>query len=157
VTPEAPGKFMSHLISRGAFVGFARRFEAEGASGVTQMAGSGSRSQALSKKSQAITRDFKVDDRVIADFKAYLDSSKIVYTPEDVEQNRETIARTLLEEILRQSFGEGEARRRTLAWDAQVQKALALVPKADLLLRDPRTFIASREAEGRLASAGQKP
>jgi carboxyl-terminal processing protease len=157
VTPEPPAKFVSHLIARQAFLGFARRFEAEGAAGVTQVAGSGSRSEALLKKAQPISRDFQVDDKVLANFRAYLDEAKIVYTPEELDQNREAITRFLLEEVLRQSFGEGEARRRTLAWDPQVQKGLVLVAKADQLLRDPRAFIAAREAEGRLAAAGQQP
>ena len=47
--------------------------------------------------------------------------------------------------MLRQVFGEGEARRRSIAWDPQVRKALALVPKAELLLRDPSTFVAELE------------
>ena len=45
------------------------------------------------------------------------------------------------------------ARRRTVAWDPQVQKALGLVTKAELLLRDPQAFMAAREAEGRMAVA----
>ena len=49
--------------------------------------------------------------------------------------------------MLRQVFGEGEARRRSLAWDPQVQKALGLVSKAELLLKDPQRFIAERTAE----------
>ena len=50
-------------------------------------------------------------------------------------------------------FGEGEARRRSLAWDPQVKKALELVPRAELLLRSPGTYVAERERERRLADA----
>ena len=50
-------------------------------------------------------------------------------------------------------FGEGEARRRSMAWDPQVKKALELVPKAELLLKDPQQFIADRVAE----TAGERP
>jgi carboxyl-terminal processing protease len=158
VTPEPPGKFVSHLISRQAFVGFSRGFEASGASGVTQIAGTGSRSEALSKrKVKPIGRDFQVDDAVLADFSAYLDEAKIAYTEAELEENRAEISRRILEEALRQSYGEGEARRRTLQWDAQVQKALALVSKAELLLKDPQAFVAQREAEGRMAAAEKSP
>ena len=59
--------------------------------------------------------------------------------------------------MLRQAFGEGEARRRTLAWDPQVKKALELTGKAELLLKDPQQYVAEREAQGRLASAGGTP
>ena len=55
------------------------------------------------------------------------------------------IVHLIEDEVLRQVFGEGEARRRSIAWDPQVKKALELVPKAELLLRDPRTFVAERE------------
>jgi carboxyl-terminal processing protease len=153
VSPEPPEKFISHLIARAAFVGFSRGFEASGTSGVTQIAGTGSRSEALSKKVKPIGREFVVDDAVLADFKAFLQQANIAHTPEELAQHREEISRRIQEEVLRQSFGEGEARRRTLAWDPQVQKALALAPKAEVLLRDPKAFIAAREAEGRMANA----
>jgi len=153
VSPETPAKFVSNLIARQAFVGFSRRFEAAATSGVTQITGTGSRSEALAKRITPIGRDFAVDDKVLSEFTAYLDAAKIAHTPEELAEHREDIVRRITEEVLRQSFGEGEARRRTLAWDPQVQKALALVPKAEQLLREPRAFIAAREAEGRLAAA----
>ena len=68
-------------------------------------------------------------------------------------------ARRSTEEVLRQVFGEGEARRRSMAWDPQIQKALELVPRAELLLKDPQKFVAEKMAEGRMsdtAHAGQK-
>ena len=61
--------------------------------------------------------------------------------------------RRQLEEILRQVYGEGEARRRTLAWDPQVQKALSLVPKAEELLKEPQRFIVEYEAEEKAAAS----
>jgi carboxyl-terminal processing protease len=153
VTPETPPKFISHLITRQAFVGFSRSFEAAGSAGVTQIAGTGSRSEALSKKAKPIGRDFQVDDAVLADFEAYLTEAKITHTAEELQEHREEISRRILEEALRQSYGEGEARRRTLAWDPQVQKGLSLVTRAELLLRDPQAFMAAREAEGRIQPA----
>jgi hypothetical protein len=44
-------------------------------------------------------------------------------------------------------YGEAEARRRTMAWDPQVQKALELAPRAAQLLKDPQQFVAERAAE----------
>jgi hypothetical protein len=44
-------------------------------------------------------------------------------------------------------FGEAEARKRTMAWDPQLQKALELAPRAAQLLKDPQQFVAEREAE----------
>ena len=52
-----------------------------------------------------------------------------------------------------QVFGEGEARRRSAAWDPQIAKALALVPRAEMLIQDPKTYVAERERDRRLADA----
>ncbi|HEY6552497.1 MAG TPA: hypothetical protein VI669_04040, partial [Vicinamibacteria bacterium] len=60
-------------------------------------------------------------------------------------------------EVVRQVFGEGEARRRTMAWDPQVKKALEVIPRAELLLKDPRSYVLAREAERRVADAGLTP
>ena len=40
-----------------------------------------------------------------------------------------------------------------MSWDFQIKKALELVPRADLLLRDPKTYVAERSRERRLADA----
>jgi carboxyl-terminal processing protease len=106
-----------------------------------------------SGKVKLISREFQVDDKVLNDFTAYLDSRKLRHTPEDLSANREVISRLILEEIVRQVYGEGEARKRTLAWDPQVQKALALVPKAEELLKEPQRFIVEYEAEEKEASS----
>ena len=121
--------------------------------GVAEIAGTGSRSGVSSGKIKLISRDFQVDDKVLADFTAYLDSRKLRHSAEDIAANREAISRLLLEEVLRQVYGEGEVRRRTMAWDPQVQKALSLVPKAEELLKEPQRFIAEYEAEAKAAAS----
>jgi hypothetical protein len=40
-----------------------------------------------------------------------------------------------------------------MSWDPQIKKALELVPRADLLLRDPKTYVAERSREKRIADA----
>jgi hypothetical protein len=65
--------------------------------------------------------------------------------------------RLIEDEVLRQAIGEGAARRRSLAWDPQIKKALDLIPRADLLLRDPKTYVAERSREKRLADASAAP
>ena len=86
------------------------------------------------------------------DFAAFLDREKIEVDGEELAKERETVTHRIYEEILRQVFGEGEARERTLQWDPQIQKALQVVPKARLLLEDPEQFIAERQAKARVAS-----
>jgi carboxyl-terminal processing protease len=156
VEPEAPGKFVSYLVTRQAFLGFSRNFAASGTTGAAQLAGTGSRSDTVSAKVKIIDKNFEVDDRVLADFKAYLASRKLRSSDEEIEANRDAIARLIVEQVLHQAFGEGEARRRSMAWDPQVKKALEVVGRAEQLLRDPRTFIAARQAEGRMASGEER-
>jgi carboxyl-terminal processing protease len=151
VEPETPSKFVSYLIARQAFTGFGRRFEAEAGQGQAEIAGTGSRSRANSAKVHFVTKDFRADDAVLGDFRSYLDTRKLRYTPADLEQNHEAIVRQIEEEVLRQAIGEGEARRRSTAWDPQVKKALELVPRAEMLLHDPKTYVAERAREQHLA------
>jgi carboxyl-terminal processing protease len=160
VEPPSPSKFVAYLVGRNAFLGFARGFSAAGgAVGAADMAGAGSRSGPVDVKTKPITRDFTVDDKVLADFRAYALGRKLKATAEDFAQNREMITRLVTEEVLRQVFGEGEARRRSVQWDPQVKKAIDLMPRAEQLLRDPQRFIAERVAESRAsnpAAAGQQ-
>src|SRR6185436_1279415 len=106
-----------------------------------EVAGSGSRPRIASGKVRVIDREFTADARALADFEAFLKERKLKYTPEDLQANRQAIERSITEEVLRQVFGEKEARWRMLAWDPQVQKALSLVSRSELLLRDPQKFI----------------
>src|SRR5262249_42309352 len=151
VEPEAPPKFISNLIAHQAFLGFARLHASADSAGTADIAGTGSHSELASAKVKLIHKDFKVDDAVLADFKAYLEQRKLSAPQEEIDANRELLQRQILEEVVRQVFGEGEARRRTLAWDKQLQKAMQLVTKAELLLKDPQKYIAQREPDGRIA------
>jgi carboxyl-terminal processing protease len=145
VSPEPPSKFIAYMLGRRAFFEFARGFAAAENTGGADIAGAGSRSGVVSAKVKAIRKDFQVTDEVWADFAKFLDQRKLRHTEEELAQNREAASREILEEVLQQAFGEGEARRRSLAWDPQVQKALELVPKAEQLLKDPVRFVAERQ------------
>jgi carboxyl-terminal processing protease len=155
VAAETPSKFVAYLGSRQAFVSFARNYDAAEGNGRAQVAGAGSRSGTASAKVKLVTREFRADDQVLEDFKAYLAGRKLRFTEEDIEANREAIVHVIEDEVLRHVFGEGEARRRSTAWDPQIQKSLELVQRAELLLKDPRQFVAAKEAEGRVAPDGR--
>ena len=146
VSPEPPSKFVAYLLGRRAFFEFGRGFAAAENTGVADIAGAGSRSGVVSEKVKPIRKDFQVTDEVWADFRKFLDQRKLRYTEDDLAQNREVMTREILEEVLQQAYGEGEARRRSLTWDPQVLKALELVPKAEQLLREPARFVAERQA-----------
>jgi carboxyl-terminal processing protease len=153
VEPTKPSKFVSHLIGRQVFTGFGYGYSAAGGQGGADIAGTGTRSNAESDDVTLIGRDFVVDEEVRERFRAYLESRELRFTDEELEENRVAVDRLIEEEVLRQVFGEGEARRRSVAWDPQVQRALKLVPRAEMLLGDPDTFVAERERERRLADA----
>lgn len=152
--PE-PSKFVSHLIARQAFVGFSGNYSAAEATGIAKISGTGSRSEVASKRVKVVDRNFKANDAVFSDFRSYLTERKIRFTDEDLKANHEELGREIEEEILRQAFGEGEARRRIMAWDPQVQKALEVVARAETLVKDPQKFIAQRDDESRVASLAQ--
>jgi carboxyl-terminal processing protease len=152
VEPETPSKFVAGLIGRQAFVNFARNFAAAEATGGAEIAGAGSRSDVSSAKVKPIKRDFEASAAILADFRDFLQERKLAFTPEDIEANKEAIQRLIVEEVLRQAYGEGEARHRSLAWDPQVRRALDLVSKADELLHQPQKFMADQEAEHKVAS-----
>ncbi len=150
VEPESPNKFVSYLISKQAFIGFSRSYgAADTTGGAAEVKGAGTRSAVSTAKLKIVGPDFSTDDKVLADFRGYLDQRKLRYTPEELAANRDSIARNITEEVLRQVFGEGVERKRSVAWDPQVKKALDLVPRAELLEKDPQKFIAERVAEAR--------
>jgi carboxyl-terminal processing protease len=161
VAPETPSKFVAYLGARQAFVSFARNHESAEAKGGAQIAGAGSRSEAASKVVKPVTREFRADDAVLEEFKAYLRGRKLRFTDEDFSANREMLVRVIEEEVLRHVFGEGEARRRSMAWDPQIKKSLEVVQRAELLLKNPQGYIAERAQEKRAApdarTAAQRP
>ncbi len=154
-TPQS-SKFVAHLIARQVFLGFSNRFVSAENQGEGRVTGAGARSDTQSAKHRVIDRNFTADGRSHAEFRQFLEERKIRFSPEELEAAREEIGREIEEEVLRQVFGEAEARRRTMAWDPQVQKALAVMPRAEMLIGDPRRFIAEREREAQLASLGAR-
>ena len=155
VAQETPSKFANYLGGRQVFVSFARNYEAEETKGKAQIAGAGSRSEAASHTVKTISREFKVDEAVWSDFKAYLTSRKLRFTDEDLAANRELITHVIEEEVLRYVYGEAEARKRSMSWDPQILKSLELIPRAELLLKDPRRYVSDRVAESKVGTDGR--
>ena len=152
VEPDTANRVVSHLISRQAFLLFSRGFAAEGTlGGAAQISGAGSRSEVKNEKVRAITRDFEVDNRTFDEFKALVKAKNSTVSAAEIDENREQISRIIQEETLRQVFGEGEARRKSMAWDPQVKKALEVLGRAELLMKDPKRHMALRDSEGRVA------
>lgn len=153
VEPDTANRVVAQLISRQAFLLFSRNFAASESFGqAAQIAGAGSRSEVKNEKVRIITREFEVDDGTFAEFKAFVKAKGIRVGEADIDESREQVARMIQDETLRQVFGEGEARRKSMSWDPQVKKALEVAPRAELLLKDAKKFISQREAETKIAS-----
>lgn len=142
VEPETLSKFTARLVSSGVFRDLASHYVVKDGQGAAEVAGAGSRSGAQSSKVVAIGRDFEVDETAWRDLEETLKKRKVAYEPADLETNREQISRQMFYEILAQTYGEGEARKRTMTFDPQIRKALDVVSKAALLLKDPKQYIA---------------
>jgi carboxyl-terminal processing protease len=145
VEPETPPSIVSHLDARRVFFDFSMRFE-NGDVRSPQVSSAGQRPANVSERVRKIHSDFEVDASVLAEFREFLRERKIRFDETEFDEQRQALERCILEEVLRQVFGEGQARRRTLQWDPQVQKALEVMPMAERLLHDPKRYIADREA-----------
>jgi carboxyl-terminal processing protease len=143
VEPEAPSRFVSSLLSRQVFLSFSNGYASEETAREAEIDGTGTRPDAVQENVILVGRDFEVDDEVWSAFARFLEEQKVPFEPERLEAHREEISEHILEEILRQVFGEGEARQRTLQWDPQLQRALELMPRARALLEDPEAYIAA--------------
>ena len=142
VEPETPSKFVAYLDSRRAFFDFSMLYEAEDKIASGQVGTAGVRSQQNSARVRAIRRDFDVDERVWQEFRDFLKRAELRFTDEDLTRERAALRLRILDEVLRQVFGEGEARRRSVEWDPQIKKAVEVLPQAALLLRSPERYVA---------------
>ena len=108
---------------------------------VTAVAGAGSRLSVGNDKVRLIRKDFKVTPQVVDEFAEFLRTEKITFDAKEFEASREEISAEILEETMRQIFGEGAARQRLFALDPQLKKAIDSIPNARLLLKDPQRYI----------------
>ena len=93
VEPETPSKFVSYLIARQAFTGFARGFDTAETQDQASIAGTGTRPETTSAKMKLVGRDFRADDAVLAAFRDYLASRKLRHTAAEIDESREMIVR----------------------------------------------------------------
>ena len=94
-----------------------------------------------------IAQNFEVDDLVLNDFRKFLDSEKIRYSESDIQQNLDVIKHDIKYQLLLSQFGQVVAYRSTLDSDAQVQKAIELMPQAGALEEKAERIFAERAAK----------
>lgn len=93
-----------------------------------------------------ITREFVVDDAVMAEFRRYLDKQNIRYTEADIQENLEWLQRKIKREIFLSEYGQAESFKVEIEGDLQVQKAIEMIPEARALYENAKRIVAQRMA-----------
>ena len=141
IEPVKTGTVVAALQSHQAFVNFARRFESAEVAAQTSVAGAGTRAKIGNDKVRLIRKDFKVTPDILREFSEYVTTEKITVDPKEFEASRDEVQAEILQETMRQVFGEGEARVRLFSQDRQLKKAIDSVSLAQMLLKDPQRYI----------------
>ena len=93
-----------------------------------------------------ITKDFVVNDAVVAEFRKYLDKQKIKYTDADIQANIGWLKWQVKREVFTSYFGLNDGYKVELQDDVQLEKAIELIPQAKALYQNARKILAEREA-----------
>jgi carboxyl-terminal processing protease len=86
----------------------------------------------------------EVTDKLMQEFRAYLDTKQVLVHPGEFEQNSDFIRRQLRYEYALSRLGLEEAQKIALEGDAQVLKAIDLIPQARVLFSNAEKSVASR-------------
>ena len=120
-----PSRFGRLLVSRQAFESFAQNFNAQGD---TRVLGAKSAGHTI------VERNFVVDDKMVADFRAQLVTDKIKIDEEAFTADLTFIKAMIRFRIDEALFGMSDARRHLLGVDPQAQLALTMFGEAQKLL-----------------------
>jgi len=93
-----------------------------------------------------ITKDFVVNDAVVAEFRKYLDKQKIKYTDAEIQANIGWLKWQVKREVFTSYFGLNDGYKVELQDDVQLEKAIELIPQAKALYQNARKILAEREA-----------
>src|SRR5437764_9658431 len=91
-----------------------------------------------------VTKDFAVDDAVMAEFRKYLASENVRYTEPELAENLDWVKRKIKQEVFVSSFGQQEGFKVQLETDPQLLAAIEAVPQARALYEKARKIIAQR-------------
>ena len=93
-----------------------------------------------------ISKDFVVNDAVIAQFRKYLDQQKIKFSDADIQANINWLKWQIKREVFTSYFGLNDGYKVELQDDVQLEKAVELIPQAKALYQNARKILAEREA-----------
>jgi len=115
-----PTRFSRTVRARSMFQNFAEHYTAEG----------DTRMSAATKGTKRLSKTFVVDDAMINDFRAYLQSEKIKIDEDSFKKDLDFIKSEIHFEIDSALFGVSEAQRNLIARDPQAQFAFTQFPDA---------------------------
>ena len=95
-----------------------------------------------------VTKDFVVDDGVIAQFRKYLTEQHVPYTDQQIQDNLSWLKWEIKREVFTTVFGLNDGYRVALENDPQLDKAIESIPQARALYANARKIVAEREAGG---------
>ena len=132
-------RFESLLESKDVLFQYARRLtagEVPSAENFKLPEGAGEEYQALRGKNRSAKPlpEFAITETILEDFRQFLRERNIEFTNEDLEKNVDFIKRRIREAVFTSYFGIQEGYRVAVEGDNQVQKALAEMPDAELLM-----------------------
>ncbi|MGC2637926.1 MAG: S41 family peptidase [Acidobacteriaceae bacterium] len=122
-TPKST-PFQDALLEHDAFLGFTEQY--------------------LSHRS--VNKDFQVDDAVLNEFKQYLSSQNIDYTPEEFTTNLDWVKTNIESKLFTTQFGQTAGLRVEANWDPMIHQALDLIPQAAQLEQHVQQVLAQKEA-----------
>jgi carboxyl-terminal processing protease len=93
-----------------------------------------------------VTKDFVVDDAVIAEFKKYLADQHIRVTDQQMQQNLPWLKWEIKREVFTTLFGLNEGYKVELENDPQLVKAEQSIPQAKALYANARKIVAERQS-----------
>lgn len=85
-------------------------------------------------KHPSLSQNFKADDSVIAEYRAFLKSQNIEYSESDFAANLDWLKAFLTVDLTTHEFGQMEGLKVRAQWDPQIQAALNYFPQAQALL-----------------------
>ena len=93
-----------------------------------------------------VTREFVVDDAVIAQLKKYLAQERLSFTDQQIQDNLPWLKWEIKREIFTTVLGLNEGYKVALENDPQLEKAVVSIPQARALYANARKIVAEREA-----------
>jgi carboxyl-terminal processing protease len=132
VAAPKPDDFQQMLYRRGVFY--------------SQQQGVGDFTRFYLGEKPDVTKDFVVNDEVIAQFRKYLDQQKIKYTDDNIQANLVWLKWQIKREVFTSYFGLTDGYKVELQDDPQLEKAEELIPQAKALYSNARKILAEREA-----------